>query len=416
MRKYHITAILFFLILILNFFLSKPLRVIYIDNTAELEKLFQKPQKSIDIRLAPGDYNLISESIIDSTCGNCEDPNTPVHATVGITISGKNIKISGPNDRTAVIYTNAGYGLYIKDCENCVLENLSITGGIRDTSAFASDAAIVVKNSDVIIRNNKIFNNLGDSILIAENIVGIMGICGRENSNMNIFHNEILRNSWDGIALYRDSEAIIEKNIIDGIDKAGGRVPKGGRGVGIGVTWNAKARIKNNLVKRYWKGIGLFVDADAEVKNNIIEDIITWGISIWDADKGKPKGKISNNIIYNLGAMGAAITSSVEEEPGYFIENIIVKTAQDSAYDSHDYYGFQCALAEHSVPENFVIENNLFFNNRRATEDLPDYDISEEEFKKELKLRKEWIRKIPLLEESDFYKDFIKIKNSSPFP
>ncbi len=408
MKKYHITAILFFVIILLNIIFGNQIKVIYINSDSELEKIFQTPQKNIEIHMESGNYYLISKRIIDLTCGNCEDPNKEVPATAGLIITGKNIKIVGPEDKTAVIYTNSGYGIFIKDCKNCVLEDLFITGGIRDTSAFATDAAIVVKNSSAIIRNNIISDNFGDSLLIAENIVGIMGICGREKSKIEIIGNEILRNSWDGIALYRDAEAIIEENIIDGIDKAGGRIPKGGRGVGIGVTWNAKARIKNNLVKRYWKGIGLFVNADAEVKGNIIEDITTWGISLWDAGKGKPKGLILNNIIYKCGAMGASITSKTEKKPGCFTDNIIIQTAQDPTYDSSDYYGYQCALAEHSIPEKFTIENNLFYDNHRADKDFPDYDIPLDEFQKELKLKKEWIKMITVLEKSDFYKEFIE--------
>ncbi|MCD4796768.1 MAG: right-handed parallel beta-helix repeat-containing protein [Candidatus Cloacimonetes bacterium] len=408
MKKYHITAILFFVIIVLNIIFGNQVKVIYINSESELEKIFQTPQKNIEIHMKSGNYNLISKRIIDLTCGNCEDMNQNVPATAGLIITGKNIKIVGPKDKTAVIYTNSGYGIFIKDCKNCVLEDLFITGGIRDTSAFATDAAVVVKNSNAIIRNNVITENFGDSLLIAENIVGIMGICGRENSRIEIIGNKILRNSWDGIALYRDAEAIIEENIIDGIDKAGGRIPRGGRGVGIGVTWNAKARIKNNLIKRYWKGIGLFVNADAEVKGNIIEDITAWGISLWDAGKGEPKGLISNNIIYKCGAMGASITSKTEKKPGCFTDNIIIHTAQDPTYDSSDYYGYQCALAKHSIPEKFTIENNLFYDNHRADKDFPDYDIPLDEFQKELKLKKEWIKKITVLEKSDFYKKFIE--------
>ncbi len=229
-----------------------------------------------------------------------------------------------------------------------------------------------------------------------------MGICGRESSYLEIKDNEIIRNSWDGIALYRDSEAIIEGNIIDGIDKAGGKIPGGGRGVAIGVTWNAKAKITDNYIARYWKGIGLFVDAIGIVQNNIIEDMSTWGISIWDAGKGKPQGYISNNIIYDTGAMGVAITSSTEENPGFFKDNIIVQTAQNSTYDSPDYYGFQCALALHSAPAEFVIENNLFYNNRRAADDLPDNDVSEEEFLLKFQEKQEWISKLRFIGKSEF--------------
>ena len=408
MKKYHVTAILFVLLLILNFILTKPNPTIRITSAEELEKIFRNPQKDINVKLASGVYELDFETIIDSTCGNCENPDTLITATAGLIISGKNIKISGPIDKTAVIKTNSGYGLYILNCENCILENLTITGGIRDSSEFATDAAIVVKNSNVIIRNNKITRNYGDQALIKKNIVGIMGICGRENSILRIYNNLISKNSWDGIALYRNSEAVIDENIIDGVHKAGGRIAQGGRGVGIGVTWNAKAVIRNNLVKRYWKGIGLFVDAEGTIEYNIIEDIITWGISLWDAGKGEPRGFINNNIIYNTGAMGTSITSTTKENPGFFKANIIVRTAQDSAYDSSEYYGYQCALAKHLVPKEFTIENNIFYDNRRYDPRLPDHDIALEKFENKLRIQKEWINRITVLESSDFFSDFIE--------
>ncbi|MDP8200881.1 MAG: right-handed parallel beta-helix repeat-containing protein [Candidatus Tenebribacter burtonii] len=388
--------------------LTKPNPTIRITSAEELEKLFRNSQEDINVKLVSGIYELDSETIIDSTCGNCENPDTLVTATAGLIISGKNIKISGPLDKTAVIKTNSGYGMYILNCKNCILENLTITGGIRDSSEFATDAAIVVKNSNVIIHNNKITRNYGDQTLRKKNVVGIMGICGRENSNLQIYNNLISKNSWDGIALYRNSKAIIEENIIDGVHIAGGRIAQGGRGVGIGVTWNAKAIIRNNLVKRYWKGIGLFVDAEGTIEYNIIEDIITWGISLWDAGKGEPRGFINNNIIYNTGAMGTSITSSTESNPGFFKTNIIVMTAQDSTYDSPDYYGYQCALAKHLIPKDFTIRNNLFYDNRRSDPRLPDFDTDLEKFENKLIIQKEWINRITILEDSDFYHDFIE--------
>ncbi|MCF7858480.1 MAG: right-handed parallel beta-helix repeat-containing protein [Candidatus Cloacimonetes bacterium] len=408
MKLYHITAVLFIIVLVLTFVLTKPDPVIRIDTADELEELFSTPQQNIKVILASGLYDLSPETIIDSTCGNCEESDTLITATAGLIISGKEIYITGPEDRSAVIKTNSGYGLYILNCDNCLLENLTITGGTRDSSAFATDAAIVVKKSKVKIRNNKISRNYGDLDLIKKNIVGIIGICGRENSELRIYNNLITKNSWDGIALYRDSYAVIEENIIDGVHKASSRTAQGGRGVGIGLTWNAKAVIKNNLVKRYWKGIGLFVNAEATVENNIIEDIITWGLSLWNAEKGNPKGFIKNNIIYKTGAMGCSITSATEDNPGYFTDNIIVQTAQDSAYDSPDYYGFQCALAQHLIPAGFKIDNNIFYNNRHFDPRFSNNDWDLTDFENELKVNRERINRIMVLKESDFYHDFIE--------
>ena len=313
--------------------------------------------------------------------------------------------ITGPENRSAVIHTNAGYGIYFNHCKRGIIENLSVTGGIRDPDGNATDAAIVVKNSAVTIRNNLIYGNIGDSAIVVKNIVGVMGICGRENSDLTITDNEIIGNSWDGIALYRDATATIIGNLIDGVDKASSKVAGGGRGVAVGITWNARATIDGNLVKRYWKGIGIFVNANVTARNNIIEDILTWGIAYWDAERGKPVGIIENNIIYSTGACGVSITRSQPgPNPGHLIGNVIVRTAQNPKYDAPDYYCNQCALSISSKPDNFRIDDNQFFNNRRATETLPDYDLSESEFKKYAEDLRNRLLNSALFQQSDFVK------------
>lgn len=381
---------------------AQPHSVIVRDAT-ELQRLFITPVESLSVTLVPGEYHLVPTAIIDSTCGNCENPETLVDATVGLRIRGRYVRIIGPEDQSAIIHTNAGYGLFFDRCENGLIENVTITGSARDTNGNATDAAIVVKNSTVTIRNNLITNNIGDSAIVAAKMVGIMGICGRENSNITITNNRIVRNSWDGIALYRDASATIEGNIIDGVDKARGAQVGGGRGVGIGVTWNARAVIRGNLVTRYWKGIGLFVNANGVVEGNIVEDILTWGIAYWDAGKGTPVGFIDNNIIYKTGACGASITRERQGgNPGRFTGNIVVETAQNERYDAPDYYCYQCALALHAVPEGFVIEKNIFYDNRRATPDLPDYDMPMNEFQKAIRERCAQLRTSPFLKSSSF--------------
>jgi len=376
-----------------------------ISTSEELQTFFSTRQENIEVFLKPNTYHLKPTNAIDSSCGNCQEQNTKVEMTYGLQISGKNIRIVGEN-KEAIIFTHAGYGLFVNDCENCILENLSITGGERDTNGNATDAAIVVKNSSATIRNNKIFDNIGDSTLVQKKIVGIMGICGRENSRLTIDGNEVIRNSWDGITLYRDAEATITNNIIDGVDKAKGSFIGGGRGVAIGITWNGKATIEHNLVKRYWKGIGLFVDANGIVRNNIVEDIITWGIQLWDAEKGKPVGVIENNVIYKTGACGAAITSTTENNPGRFVGNVISQTAQNPKYDSPDYYCKQCALALENVPKSFTIENNFFFNNRKATEDLPNYDMPKEDFMKAIEPLCETLSQKKIFLHAEFLTEF----------
>jgi putative cofactor-binding repeat protein len=329
--------------------------------------------------------------------------------TYGIEIRGDSVSIIGPDDRSAVIYTHAGYGLYLNGCRDCALERLSITGGARDPDGRATDAAVVVREGTVVIRGNRIFDNIGDSTVVALTIVGIVGICGRENARMSIEGNEIVRNSWDGIALYRDASAVITGNVVDGVDKARGSRIGGGRGVAIGLTWNAFADVRGNLVKRYWKGIGVFVDAWGCVQDNVIEDIIAWGIAYWDADKGKPVGFFEDNVIYGTGACGASITCRQTVAPTLecrFVRNVVTKTGQDPKYDDPEYYCYQTALALHAVPEGFVIADNLFYNNRRGSDDLPNNDIGRDEFLEKIRPVCERLSQSPVLKQSDFVRDF----------
>jgi hypothetical protein len=357
---------------------------VHVSTAAQLHDALSKPLERTSVVLAPGEYHLTPSPGIDSTCGNCEDPSEMVPMTFGLKVSGKTVWILGPDQGEASISTHAGYGVYFEDCTECGIAGVTITGGERDTAAAATDAAVVAKNSTVSVFHNNISNNIGDSTLVNSHVVGIMGICGRENSFMWIRDNDITRNSWDGIALYRDAEAEIELNLIDGVDQAHGAEVGGGRGVAVGLTWNAKAKVSSNVVKRYWKGIGIFVDAYAVVRENIIEEMLTWGIAYWDAGKGKPWAFIENNAVYDCGACGVSITRDApftgEESPGGFVGNIVVKTGQNPKYDDPDYYCFQCALALHAVPEHFVIKDNLFYDNRRASGDLFDRDVTEEEF------------------------------------
>lgn len=364
--------------------LRRGFKTVDVSTAAELQEMLIDPCDRVSIVLAPGVYHLKATAAVDSTCGNCEDPADRVPVTVGLQISGRQVWILGPDRGEAVIHTHAGYGIYFKDCEECGIAGVTITGGERDTAQAATDAAIVAKNSRVSILNNRITGNIGDSTVVVTGVVGIMGICGRENSFLWVRENDIVRNSWDGIALYRDAEAEIELNLIDGVDKARGGEVGGGRGVGIGVTWNAKARISQNVVRRYWKGIGVFVDGHAVVQQNIVEEMLAWGIAYWDAGKGEPYAFIEDNVVFDCGACGVSITRETpfetDESPGGFAGNIVAKTGQNPKYDDPDYYCYQCALALQAVPERFAIRDNLYFGNRRASDDLPDHDVSEEDF------------------------------------
>ena len=274
-----------------------------------LQRVAGSVHEGAEIHLRPGRYVLEPIACTDSTCGNCEDAATPVPASYGLRISGERVRITGDDPDSVVIETNAGYGILFEDCTGCALSGVTVTAGERDPDGRATDAAIVVKNADVSIRDCVLRDNIGDSATVMATVVGVAGIVGREQSYIDVERCRITRNSWDGIALYRGARARIHGNVIDGVDQAAGRRVGGGRGVGIGLTWDAEADVVGNLVTRYWKGIGVFVDADAVVRENVVEDILTWGIAFWSAGRGAPMARIENNAIYLTGACGAMIAA-----------------------------------------------------------------------------------------------------------
>ncbi len=329
-------------------------------------------------RFAPGHYHLEPSTYEDPLCGNCEDPATAVEASLGLRVSGRGIVLEAdpglPGD--VILHSNAGYGLLFEDCEDCVLRGVAVTDGVRDPDANATCAAVLARGGRLTIEDCDIRDNLGDSTLLATNVVGIAGIVGREGARLRILGNRIRRNSWDGIALYRGAEALIEDNQIDGVDKAGAGTRGGGRGVGIGLTWDAVAELRRNHVTRYWKGIGVFVDAQAIIEENLVEDVLTWGIAVWDAGRGRPSAVIRRNVIFDTGACGISISRKLggEPAPGSCSENLLARTGRNERYDAPEHYCAQCPIAVHALPAGFELGENLLWSNRRATAEGSSFD------------------------------------------
>lgn len=375
---------------------------------ADLDSLVAAAGDSVVLRFSPGVYRLGSRPYVEETCGNCEAETTRVEATVGLRIAGTAVELRGSPDGETILDTGAGYGVLFEDCAGCALEGVTVTGGVRDTAAMASDAAVLVKGGAVEIADCLIRDNVGDSSVVARIVSGIMGICGRDGARLTITGNRILRNSWDGIALYRNTQAVIEGNVVDGADLARGSEIGGGRGVGIGLTWNAFSTVRGNLIRNYWKGIGVFVDAQATIEENVIENVATWGLALWDAGSGRPGGFFRRNVVYKTGACGIMISrTSVERPPpGQLILNAFVHTGQDPRYDSGEPYCLQEAIARHGVPESFTVSANLLFRNREATGRAGKEDLDRKSF--EARLRPLWdaLDRWGPPKESTFWRDY----------
>ncbi len=325
--------------------------------------------------LRPGRYNLQPSEFTDPTCGNCQELETPVPATRGLHVTVPGLRIVGPGADSAFIHTNAGYGLHFDGCHGCALEGVAVTGGVRDPDGRATDGGVVVKNSRVHLSDCAIRDNIGDSATVAETVVGIAGVVGREGAQIVVDGCRIIRNSWDGVALYRQAGAEISNTVVDGVDAARGGQVGGGRGVGVGATWDASVRVRNTLVRNYWKGIGGFVDATVDARHNVVEHILTWGLAYWGADGGGPVAEFTENVVYHTGACGAMIARDTEvaegDDPGELTGNVFVATGQDPRYDSGEPYCHQRAIARHAVPPGFEITGNLIHDAREPGTEWP---------------------------------------------
>lgn len=269
-------------------------------------------------------------------------------ATRGILVEGKSLTIIGSSQEKTIIVTNAGYGVLFHRSLGSAISNLTITGGIRDTSGMATDGGIVAKFSRVRIENVII----RDDTSRAENVVvGIGGIVGREESELSIQNCIIRNNGWDGIALYRGATAFIADNVIEE-----------GRGAGIGITWDASAVVFRNRVSGYWKGIGTFGSSWGVVRNNAIFDNLGWGIVV----AGSSFMDARNNVVASNGNCGVAPWDSSAN--GVFVNNIIVSNGF-----REEWVCPQVGYWMNGMHEHFSFRyNNVWSNVKANFENIPD--------------------------------------------
>jgi hypothetical protein len=262
---------------------------------------------------------------IDPTCGNCEDADfrVDIPISLGFHIAGKVVHIRGDSRTDTILETGAGYGVLFENAGSSSIENLTITGGVRDADGQATDAAIVVRHTELLVQNVTILDNNDLYTGDPDPVVGLIGIAGREGAVLTVVGCTIENTSWDGIALYRGDPEIPGSSVVATIvDNTIGCSEdcvfyNNGRGVGIGVTWDAQATIVNNRVHDFWKGIGSFGTSQVEVHNNIVEDQYGWGIIA----SGYSHMTATNNVVARTGNTGMAAWDATPT--GSFVNNIV---------------------------------------------------------------------------------------------
>jgi hypothetical protein len=278
-----------------------------IERGSDLQAVIDHASGGDTLKLGAKTFEAKPTQFTEPLCGNCSETQTEVAASYGFVIRNRGLVIIGAGQDKTTLVTNAGYGLYIDNASGTKIMNLSITGGRRDRDGNATDAGIVVRRSRVVIEGVSVRDNDNrshDSTVV----VGIGGIFGREGAELTIHDCKITNNGWDGVALYRGATAYISDCLIEG-----------GRGAGIGITWDSYCVAYRNEVSGFWKGIGSFGTSTLIAANNLVHDNLGWGIIA----TGQSTLEATNNVVHHNGNCGIAPWST--EAHGRIINNIITE-------------------------------------------------------------------------------------------
>ncbi len=276
-----------------------------VERGSDLQSVIDFASTSDTIILGEKTFTAQPTVMNEPLCGNCQQSQTDVKLTYGYIIKDKALVIIGRDRQNSKLITNAGYGIYLENSIGTVLKNFTVTGGKRDADPNATNAGIVVRNSMVTIEQVDVVENLHRLDTV---VVGIGGIFGREGAEITVRNCLIKNNGWDGLAMYRGAVLTVSDCII-----------QNGRGVGIGITWDATCFAYRNEISGYWKGIGAFGISWVIARNNLVHDNLGWGF----VATGQSYMDITNNVIYHNGNCGIAPWST--ESRGRIINNIVVK-------------------------------------------------------------------------------------------
>ena len=281
--------------------------VLTVERGSDLQAVIDHASDGDTLRLGAKTFEARPTRFVEPLCGNCAETQTDVAASYGFIVKDKGLVIIGADRRQTKLVTRAGYGLYLENANGTIIRNLTITGGVRTDDGNATDAAIVVRRSRVTIERVDVRDN-DDRSADSAVVVGIGGIFGREGAEMTIHNCTIVNGGWDGIALYRGATAYISDCLI-----------KDGRGVGIGVTWDAHCVAYRNEITGFWKGIGSFGTSTLIAANNLVHDNLGWGM----VGTGQSTLEATNNVIHHNGNCGVAPWST--DSHGRFVNNIITE-------------------------------------------------------------------------------------------
>lgn len=320
------------------------------DPYRNLQDAIDNAASGDTIYLFKGDHGAFPGPYIDPTCGNCNDAEfrQDVWTTVGFRIANKSLILKGESRLETTLWTGAAYGILFENAGTSRVENLRVSGGVRDEDGDATMAAIVARWTNLTVRNVSLVDNNGYPES-GDGDPGVGGIAVREGAVLTAEDILIMDSSWDGITFYRGDPDIPGSGARGTVKDVS--VTRG-RGVGIAAVWDAQADITNARVSRYWKGVGSFGNARVTLRNSIVRDQLFWGVQAY----GSSNMTATNNLVLNSGLCGLAQfepTATVS-----FINNIV----SGNGWGTHQP---ACKLTGLWLTEltRAQVTNNLFYNN-----------------------------------------------------
>lgn len=359
--------------------------VVEASTVGQLVELLRKPLYDTTIRLQSTVYRIpVTESTEripgSSTVGNrvlTKPRNSPPDSTnvsikVGLTVSGRNVRIVGAPDGGSRIVTDAAYKIYFLNCADCELDRVTIMDVADERARWRHNGAVVAANSKLKITNCFI---RGDSLPGVHGgpvaVEGENGIYARAGAELLIEFNEIRSNAF-AIQL-EDAEATIRHNLISGIN------PPSERCIGVLVDGymnsGSKALMEANHFLGCMTGIRAQGKADLSCKANIIEQTLTDGLVAGDQNLGRVR--IEDNVFFRCGRSAIYLRAEGDQ---LATRNIIVESGTIQPRES--------AVCVQGARADAAVRKNTLYSNA-VTDKKLDIDVSREAF---WRARRPWTR------------------------
>jgi len=261
------------------------------------------------VTVYPGEYESQPFRTYDATCGNCPVDFGGFEAggwiSTALLVSGKSITIRGQSPEETIIRTNSSYGILFNQSKGSVVEGVTITAGVKSKDKRRTDAAVLVRNSEVTLRNVHIVDNDGLEELKRRNgdayVDGIAGVAVREGGKLQIEDSVIRNNSSHGIILYRSDPTIDDDQATATVLRtliADGAHPTSK--AGIRATGDSILSVQLSQIHNHRYGIEFFDLSTGTVTNSSISRIKHNGLT--RASAGSVE--VMNNVFFDIGERG----------------------------------------------------------------------------------------------------------------